>query len=115
MQNQPAACIGFVNIKQNAFWEIKLHVSRVLLDDYITINIQFFMRSATGILSKNLLVISSYFFHIGKVLHSRALSHFFASHERHATGAISPSVSRRISPTTYSGGSLLSIYPPPFP
>lgn len=43
------------------------------------------------------------------------LFHGDASSPRHATGARFPSVNRRISPTRYSSGSLLSLYPPPLP
>ena len=55
------------------------------------------------------------FSHRGSVLHSFFLGHSSALQERQATGARSPSADRSISPTVYSDGFLVSLYPPPLP
>ena len=57
------------------------------------------MRSAIVIPSKNSSVIFLYSRHMGSVLQYEARGHGAAPQARHATGAMSPSVRRRISPT----------------
>ena len=65
--------------------------------------------------SKKSFIIVSSFVHIGMVRQSSFLSHVTSSHSRQDTGARLPSVSLMISPTTYSSGLLVSLYPPPYP
>lgn len=52
---------------------------------------------------------------MGSVMQSADRSHEPDEQPTQATGARSPSVRRKISPTRYSERSFVSLYPPPFP
>ncbi len=60
------------------------------------------------------MIRASSFLHTGRVGHVAARSHT-NSPWRHATGAMGPSVTLRISPTVYESAGLASLYPPPLP
>jgi len=60
------------------------------------------------------LISESSFLHTGRVGHVAARSQM-NSPLRHATGAMGPSVTLRISPTVYESAGLASLYPPPLP